>query len=91
MVADVAGRIRRHRMASFFLLAYAIAWSLDLSVLALGMEPSWTRWIISGFLSALAPAVAGAVVLHASGENLLALVVSGPSGRVCWRVERRCR
>ena len=69
-------------MASFFLLAYAISWSLDASVLVLGMEPSWTRWIVSGFLSALGPAIAAGVVLSVSGESL-----RGWLGRVVrWRV-----
>ena len=68
--SSVGGWIRRHRIASFFVLAFAIAWGLDLSVLALGMEPSWTRWIVSGFLSALAPAIAAAIVLYASGDGL---------------------
>ncbi|GAB6862466.1 type II CAAX endopeptidase family protein [Haloplanus litoreus] len=62
--------IRSHRVASFFLLAYAISWSLDAAVLVLGMEPSWTRWIISGFLSALGPAIAAGIVLSISGESL---------------------
>jgi membrane protease YdiL (CAAX protease family) len=74
--------IRSHRVASFFLLAYAISWSLDAAVLVLGMEPSWTRWIISGFLSALGPAVAAGVVLSVSGDSL-----RGWLGRVLrWRV-----
>lgn len=74
--------IRRHRIGSFFVLAYAIAWSLDFGVLAFGMEPSWTRWILSGFLSALAPAVAAAVVIYASGGSLREWL-----GRVLrWRV-----
>lgn len=34
------------------------------------MEPSWIRWIISGYLSALGPAIAAVVVLVASGEGL---------------------
>jgi len=62
--------IRSHRVASFFLLAYAISWSLDAAVLVLGTEPSWTRWIISGFLSALGPAIAAGIVLSISGEGL---------------------
>jgi membrane protease YdiL (CAAX protease family) len=62
--------IRSHRVASFFLLAYAISWSLDAAVLVLGTEPSWTRWIISGFLSALGPAIAAGIVLSISGESL---------------------
>ena len=70
MASRVGDRIRSHRVASFFLLAYAISWSLDASVLVLGMEPSWTRWIVSGFLSALGPAIAAGVVLSVSGERL---------------------
>jgi membrane protease YdiL (CAAX protease family) len=74
--------IRRHRLASFFLLAYAISWSLDASVLLLGLEPSWTRWIISGFLGALGPAIAAGVVLYLGGDDLREWL-----GRVVrWRV-----
>lgn len=50
MSAQVGHWIRRHRLASFFLLAFAISWSLDGIVILLGMEPSWTRWIIIGIL-----------------------------------------
>ena len=70
MASRTGDWIRSHRVASFFLLAYAISWSLDASVLVLGMEPSWTRWIISGFLSALGPAIAAGVVLSVSGDSL---------------------
>lgn len=70
MAARMGDWIRSHRVASFFLLAYAISWSLDAAVLVLGMEPSWTRWIISGFLSALGPAIAAGVVLSLNGDNL---------------------
>ena len=74
--------IRSHRVASFFLFAYAISWSLDATVLVLGMEPSWMRWIVSGFLSALGPAIAAGIVLSISGESL-----RGWLGRVVrWRV-----
>lgn len=82
MLAGLSDRIQRHRIVSFFVLAYAITWSLDAIVLVLGMEPSWTRWIISGFLSALGPAVAAAIVLSACGESLREWL-----GRVVrWRV-----
>jgi len=69
MASQVGNWIRSHRVASFFLLAYAISWSLDAAVLVLRMEPSWTRWIISGFLSALGPAIAAGVVLSVSGDS----------------------
>lgn len=62
--------ISNHRILSFFILAYAISWTLDGIVLALRMEPSWTRWTISGFLSALGPAIAAIIVIVASGESL---------------------
>jgi membrane protease YdiL (CAAX protease family) len=70
MASRTGNWIRNHRIASFFLLAYAISWSLDASVLLLGMEPSWTRWIVSGFLSALGPAIAAGAVLSVSGDSL---------------------
>lgn len=66
----LSDRIQRHRIASFFVLAFAITWSLDATVLLLEMEPSWTRWIISGFLSALGPALAAGIVLYVSGDSL---------------------
>jgi membrane protease YdiL (CAAX protease family) len=46
------------------------------------MDPSWTRWIIGGFLSALGPALAAGIVLSVSGDSLRDWV-----GRVVrWRV-----
>lgn len=82
MASQVRNWIRSHRVASFFLFAYAISWSLDATVLVLGLDPSWTRWIISGFLSALGPAIAAGVVLSVSGDSLRDWV-----GRVVrWRV-----
>ncbi|RLM53442.1 CPBP family intramembrane metalloprotease [Halobellus sp. Atlit-31R] len=82
MVSKIGEWIRGHRVASFFILAYAVSWSLDAVVLVLGMEPSWTRWIVSGFLSALGPAIAAGVVLSISGESLRNWL--GRVGR--WRV-----
>jgi len=82
MSAHVGHWIRRHRLASFFLLAFAISWSLDALVLHLGMEPSWTRWIISGFLSALGPAIAAGVVISASGDSIRSWL----AGVLRWRV-----
>lgn len=82
MASQVGDWVRSHRVASFFLFAYAISWSLDAAVLVLEMEPSWTRWIISGFLSALGPAIAAGIVLSISGESLREWL-----GRVLrWRV-----
>jgi hypothetical protein len=43
---------------------------LDATVVVLSMEPSWTRWIISEFLSALGPAIAAGIVFSVSGECL---------------------
>ncbi|KTG26603.1 CPBP family intramembrane glutamic endopeptidase, partial [Haloferax profundi] len=62
--------IRRHRIAAFFLLAYAISWSIEGAVTLAGMEPSWTTWFFEGFLSPLSPVVAAALVLSASGESV---------------------
>ena len=33
-------------------------------------QPSWTSWFFAGFLSALAPSVAAAIVVSASGESV---------------------
>ncbi|MFC7046332.1 CPBP family intramembrane glutamic endopeptidase [Halobacteriaceae archaeon GCM10025711] len=74
--------IREHRIAAFFLLTYAITWTIDLAVLASGMEPSWTRWIFAGFLSALGPVFAAAIVLRASGDSLREWALQA----VRWRV-----
>lgn len=82
MIAGLSDRIQRHRIVSFLVLAFAITWSLDATVLLLEMEPSWTRWIISGFLSALGPAFAAGIVLHVCGDSLREWL-----GRVVyWRV-----
>ncbi|WP_254765839.1 type II CAAX endopeptidase family protein [Salinilacihabitans rarus] len=74
--------IADHRLLSFFALAYAISWSLNGIVIVLEMDPSWTRWIVSGFLSALGPAIAAAVVLVAAGDGLR----EWARGIVRWRV-----
>ncbi|WP_241431330.1 CPBP family intramembrane metalloprotease [Natronococcus amylolyticus] len=51
-------------------------------MIALQMEPSWTRWILSGFLSALGPAIAAVIVVHVSDDDLRAWA----RGIVHWRV-----
>ncbi|WIV67787.1 CPBP family intramembrane glutamic endopeptidase [Natrialbaceae archaeon AArc-T1-2] len=43
---------------------------------------SWTRWILSGFLSASGPAIAAVVVVYVSGDDLRAWA----RGIVAWRV-----
>lgn len=63
-------RVARYRITSFFVLAYALSWSLDAIPKLLGMEPSWGRWFIEGFLSPLSPGVAAAIVLWAGGESV---------------------
>ncbi|WP_137285576.1 CPBP family intramembrane glutamic endopeptidase [Halorussus salinisoli] len=70
MASSVKKWIREHRIASFFLLAFALSWTLDSIPKLLGMEPSWGRWFIEGFLSPLSPGVAAAIVLWASGESI---------------------
>jgi membrane protease YdiL (CAAX protease family) len=70
MSSVVTNWIRHHRIAAFFLLAYAISWSLEGVIVLLEMEPSWMWWFIGGFLGPLAPAVAAGVVLYSSGESV---------------------
>lgn len=70
MSTRIVETIRKRRITSFFVLAYALSWTLDAVPVLLGMEPSWTRWIIEGFLSPLSPGVAAAIVLYASGESV---------------------
>ncbi|MFC6865332.1 hypothetical protein ACFQGE_17940 [Halomicroarcula sp. GCM10025817] len=63
--------IRERRLTSFFVLAYALAWGVELVPDLTGMtQPSWTSWFFAGFLGALAPSVAAAIVVWASGENV---------------------
>ncbi|NLV06209.1 CPBP family intramembrane metalloprotease [Haloarcula rubripromontorii] len=69
------GGLRRlvdgHPVAAFFVLAYALAWGVELVPDLAGMtQPSWTSWFFAGFLSALAPSVAAALVIAASGESV---------------------
>ncbi|WP_440009275.1 lysostaphin resistance A-like protein [Halomicrococcus sp. SG-WS-1] len=71
-MSSIEDRIRDHPVAAFALLTYAGAWTLDFGVLVLGMEPSWTRWILSGFLSALMPTLAAAVVVYVGAGNVRA-------------------
>ena len=70
MAPSLTDWIRRHRIAAFFLFTYAISWSIEGAVTLAGMEPSWTTWFFEGFLSPLAPGVAAAIVLTASGESV---------------------
>ena len=74
--------IRAHRLVAFFVLTYAISWSLNGFVILVGMEPSWTRWILSGFLTASGPAIAAVVVVYVSEDDLR----EWASGIVDWRV-----
>jgi len=63
--------IRERRLTSFFLLAYALAWGVELVPELIGMtQPSWTSWFFAGFLSALSPSIAAAIVVAASGESV---------------------
>ena len=63
-------RIGGYRITSFFVRAYALSWTHDANPQLLGMDPSWGRWFIEGFLSPLSPAVAAAIVLWAGGESV---------------------
>ena len=69
--ASVRGFVRKRRLTSFFVLAYALAWGVGALPDILGMtQPSWTSWFFAGFLSALAPSVAAALVVAASDESV---------------------
>jgi membrane protease YdiL (CAAX protease family) len=71
MDTERIGWVGRHRIASFFVLAYALAWGVERVPGLVGMtQPSWPSWFFSGFLSALAPSVAAAIVVWASGESV---------------------
>ena len=74
--------IRSHELGAFLLLTFAISWSLNGLVIVLGMEMSWTRWLLSGFLSTTGPAIAAVVVVSASDRSLRAWA----RGIVKWRV-----
>ncbi|EJN57577.1 type II CAAX endopeptidase family protein [Halogranum rubrum] len=70
MASLLKQQIGQYRITSFFVLAYALSWTLDAIPKLLGMDPSWSRWFIEGFLSPLSPGVAAAIVLWASGESV---------------------
>jgi membrane protease YdiL (CAAX protease family) len=71
LFASILGIVRERRITSFFVLAYALAWSVESVPDVVGMtQPSWTSWFFAGFLSALAPSVAAALVVAASGESV---------------------
>jgi membrane protease YdiL (CAAX protease family) len=63
--------VRKRRLSLFFVLAYALAWGVESVPDVVGMtQPSWTSWFFAGFLSALSPSVAAALVVAASGERV---------------------
>jgi membrane protease YdiL (CAAX protease family) len=78
--------VERRRLTSFFLLAYALAWGVEAVPGLVGMaQPSWTSWVFAGFLSALAPSVAAAIVVWASGESVRGWFRSVAKVRVHWK------
>jgi membrane protease YdiL (CAAX protease family) len=78
--------VERRRLTSFFLLAYALAWGVEAVPDVVGMtQPSWTSWFFAGFLSALAPSVAAAIVVWASGESVRGWFRSVAKVRVHWK------
>ena len=74
--------IRAHQLVAFFVLTFGISWSLNGLVIVAGMEMSWVRWALSGFLSAAGPAIAAAVVVHLGDDELR----TWARGIVKWRV-----
>lgn len=78
--------VEKRRLTSFFLLAYALAWGVEAVPGVVGMtQPSWTSWFFAGFLSALAPSVAAAIVVWASGESVRGWFRSVAKVRVHWK------
>jgi len=59
--------IDSHPVASFFLLAYIITWSL--SAPALLLEESWSAWILI-YIGSFGPAVSAALVTWLQGDDL---------------------
>ncbi|WP_255193199.1 CPBP family intramembrane glutamic endopeptidase [Natronobeatus ordinarius] len=78
----VTNWIRAHELGAFLLLTFAISWSLNGLVILLEMEMSWTRWLLSGFLSTTGPAIAAVVVVSVSDRRLR----EWARGIVRWRV-----
>lgn len=71
--------IRERRLTSFFVLAWGVELVPDLTGMT---QPSWASWFFAGFLSALAPSVAAAIVVAASGESVRDWVRSVATVRV---------
>ncbi len=78
----IAKWIRTHRLGAFFLLAFTISWTLNGLVIVLGVELSWIRWILSGFLSAAGPAIAAVIVVYVGDNDLR----EWARGIIDWRV-----
>ena len=78
----ISNWIRNNRIAAFFLLAFAITWTLNGLAIVFAQEMSWARFFVSGFLSAAGPAFAAVIVLYVSGENLR----KWATGIIDWRV-----
>ena len=74
--------IRSNGIVAFFLLAFAISWTLNGLVIVLGVELSWIRWILSGFLSAAGPAIAAVIVVYVGDNDLR----EWARGIIDWRV-----
>jgi membrane protease YdiL (CAAX protease family) len=75
--------IRRRRLTSFFVLAFGLSWGIGAVPGLVGMtQPSWPSWFLEGFLGALAPSVAAAIVVAASGESVREWVTDVATVRV---------
>ncbi|WP_411964371.1 lysostaphin resistance A-like protein [Haloferax sp. YSMS24] len=68
-MTSLRSRIAAHPVVSFFVLTYAITWTIDAPVLLFDMPPSWAVWGLFT-LGALGPFLAAAIVLWASGESI---------------------
>jgi len=79
---NVSNFVERHRIASFFILTYAISWSaMGLILLGLGEIVSGPAFLIAQF----GPAIAGVIMVWASGESLREFAAR----LVKWRVPAR--
>lgn len=86
MSSTVLRIVRERRLTAFFVLAYALAWGVEAVPGFVGMtQPSWPSWFFAGFLSALAPSVAAAIVVAASGESVREWFRSVAKVRVHWK------
>lgn len=71
MADPVRTAIRNRSLLAFFVLAFLLAWGFDAVPGVVGLtQPSWPSWFFAGFLSALSPSIAAAIVIYANGQSV---------------------